>query len=395
MLRTTLLLLCLTWPAAPLGAADAGATEKVPVPEVMVGLDERIELISTAVEADREAAGLGWRPNEACESGDALALARDRFKKLVGERRAWLAERRQKTDQLAGHEFLHFRTRHFDLSLDLDELRVGRKKLDRQQAGVLYATRLEDYHDDLVKRLKLNPARMKAERRHQVFLLEKSKDAQQLTTELLGNTLGSGHKSTKVGSLESATLIWNDPNAISSDQELYQILIHCVAHNLYHDVGAYKNWLFDEHGWLYEGLAYYDVIRMFGPPITTCDFEDALDFKHWLSPHWEANIRRAVKTRRDPDPATVLGLGVEAMNAKHRQLAWSYIDFLMWYDASAMYFLLDATKGEGIASAKALSDAYDLDLATFQSEWKAFVRKQYSSKPRKGPTPPRSPRKSR
>lgn len=363
------------------------------IPACAEGLDARIEYFSPAIDADPVGAGLPWQPNPRCSDEGELEMTEMRFRGLVSDRTDWLAERRAAVDALIGFPVIHVRTTHFELAYDLDEIKVGRKKLKPVDGAALYAVRLEEHHDWIAATLGIDPESMERKNRTEVFIFKAIAPAATITTTVLGNTIGAGFKSNLVGSERSYFVLWNDPKFIESDEEFHQILVHGLAHNLYHDVKTYSTWLYDAHGWLYAGLAHHDEIRRFGPPITTCDPDDQLDFKHWLTPYWEANIRKAIKQRRDYDPAAVLDLDVDSMNAKHRQFAWSYVDFLMWYDAPKLADLLLKTKGEGMSSAEALQEVYGFDGPTFWSEWKRFVVDHYSTRPRKGPTPARKPRK--
>ncbi|MFG0318301.1 MAG: hypothetical protein ACF8XB_13580 [Planctomycetota bacterium JB042] len=391
------LLPCLLLAAIAPGASFAGDECVRPrtLPAAAEGLDPRIEFFSPAIDADPGGAGLAWEPDESCPDEAALELTRIRFDGLVADRKEWLAERRGDVERVLGGPSVHVRTAHFDLAFAVDDLKVGRRKVRRSDGAALYAGRLEDHHAWVVATLGIDPVWMKRKNRHQVFVLSDREAAERVVTELLGHKLGGGFKSNLVGPEDSYAVVRNDPTVVESDAALHQILVHTVSHNVQHDVKRYLTWLNDRHGWLYDGLAHHAEIRRFGPPITTCHRDDQLDFEHWLSPHWEANIRRAIKQRRDDDPARLIDLSVDDMNPKHRQFAWSYVDFLLWYDAPKMADLLDRTKGEGMASADALREVYGFDLPTFWEEWKAFVVEHYSSRPRKGPTPARKPRKTR
>ena len=188
-------------------------------------------------------------------------------------------------------------------------------------------------------------------------------------------------------------LLWPDRKYLEDDARFHQVLVHMLAHQVYHDVGEYVDWLHDSHGWLYEGLAFHDEIELFGPPITTCHPKDQLDLKHWLTEYWESNVLKAVKTRRDPEPSRVFGPAVGDLKPKERQFAWSFVDFLLWYDRAKMADLLVKTKGqERMSSVDVLSEVYGMTPESLVEEWRKFVRKHYKSKPRKGPTERRKDR---
>lgn len=365
------------------------------VPKIGRGLDERIEMVSAVFDADPQGMGLTWEPNEKCSDEVALDLAQNRFRSMVSDRRDWLNERRRKLSPFLGDDPVYVQTRFFELTFDMDGVKAGKKRLGRVASAILYAERLEDYVNHVLATVGIEPRGLRRDRRHQVFLLDEAEAAKTVTHEILGNTMGSGFKSSMVGYDLSGVVLWDHPDHISSDEEFHQVLVHCLAHNIYHDIGPFNHWLYEEHGWLYEGLSYYEEIMMFGPPITTCNPASSLDFKHWQTPYWEANIRKALKSRREYTPEQVLAHGVKTMNAKHIQFGWSYVDFLLWYDATKMDDLIVKTKGDGMSSADAIQEVYGFDLATFDAEWRKFVIAEYSTRPRKGKTPPRSPRGKR
>lgn len=370
-------------------AADAGDKTAVPLPKWARGLDERIEWISTLVEED-ENAGLGWRPNERCPDRDRLERARALHRDLVNERRDWLAERRRRADELCEAPFVHVRTRHFELAYGLSGDGLDRPKGKPLAGALRYAARLEDEWEFIRSSLDVLPQKMESGRRHEIFLVEEHRHAEKIATRVLGNEIRSGYRSVRIGHPVSGLVLEANRKYLPDDRTFHQALVHLVSHLVVHDVGEYRQWLHDRHGWLYEGLAYHDTIRRFGPPVITCRSDEIFDLKHWLSPYFEANVLKAVKTRRDPDPRRVLLVGVDDLMPKERQFAWSYVDFLLWKEPRDMAHLLELTKGERrLDSIRALEEAYGLDLETFAAEWKRFVLEHYSRRPRKGPTPPR------
>lgn len=377
---------------SPALAVPDSAREIVPVPKVAKNLDDRIELISTVIDADPVAAGLGWKPAKSCDNKELLRNAQTSFQELLGERKEWLAGRRGRVDRLLEEEPYHIRTKHFELSCELKSIKVGRKTVKGLDIALLYAKRLEDYWDQVAETLQISPSQIRRDNRYEVFLLDEDEGAKAIATNLFGNKLGTNYVSTRVGFPIAGVLIWNNREYIENDEQRYQRLVHSLAHLVYHDVGLYQHWMYDSHGWLYEGLAFYEEIRMFGPVLCSCEPKDGLDLKHWLSPFWEANIRKAIKQRREPNPTRVLSPGVEDLSYKDRQFAWSYVDFLIWYDAEQMAVLLEKVKGDKMSSEDALMEAYGMTPDDLLEKWTAFVKDHYKSKERKKPTPPRKPR---
>ena len=198
----------------------------------------------------------------------------------------------------------------------------------------------------------------------------------------------------RIGVPTSILVSWDDASKIrKNDEWRHQFLVHALSHHIHNDVGEYTFWLFDDHGWLYEGLAHFHEIRQFGQVRVYCGQEQVDEVRHWRSPHWESNVKKAVMAGEEVAFPNVINRNVTSLSIKDRQFAWSYVDYLMWENPGKMDEFLTALKGPRLKTRDALKQAYGLTMGQLQDGWKEFVMAEYRVKPRKKPyeRPPKRP----
>lgn len=350
---------------------------------------------SEQMRAHPESLGLPWIPCPKCRTPSVQARAQREFDGEFGKRKAWLDAREAEVDSITKTEPVHIETEHFVLTWDVPKLQVGRVYYDKHKAAHMYADRLELLYRQMHALMGITDTDTNRSQ-HRVVVLELLKHWQKLAPAMTNQGGGGGNGTSLIGvgpyvadptgAKGSCHIMWVDKKEIPDDFALYQTLTHRVSHHLVNDVREHKWWLFQRYGWVYEGLSFYMEIRNFGPPRVRCGREAGM-FEHWKGKNWEKNVKAAVMANEYPSFQEILQKSVEDLNARDVQFAWSWVDYLMWYDPTRMDELLGLMKGaRQLATRDALKEAYDLTVPQFVEGWVEFVKTEYSLKPKDGAT---------
>lgn len=335
---------------------------------------------SEAMKKDKAACGADEILCTRCKGASYYEDAKRDVESEIERRRAWLEDREKNVDRPVGREFVHIQTEHFILSFDLPSVKVGTVVYRTHAAAHLYAERLEKLYADIREIHELPESRIRAARRY-VYIVEGQK---------AGNILGTLHTNTGAGSRAiqygnpSHAVITLDKQNFREDADFHQHVAHVVSHLLYNDVDQVQHWLVERYGWVSEGLSHYIEIRYHGAPNTWCHRE-AGNFVHWKGKDWEANVKKAVLAGQQPSFEELQQKPADALDAKEHQFAWSYIDYLMWLDPTAMPKMIGLMKGPQLPVRECLQSAYGLSIPAFVAGWEQFVKSEYSLTPSKGP----------
>lgn len=345
--------------------------------------DGVVELCSVFLRGDEPNLGLDWTPCLKCKMPALKAAAEKEWNRAVGQRREFLDGRKQVEDKI-GHPTMFVKTKHFVLLWDLPEIKVDRRIYRQHEAMHLYAKRAEELYSEVLAMLGIEEHDMVGTT-HYLYLFERLKDAKELAPMLVQMPIGGGQKVSKIGAPVSVMVSWDDPEKIRGDDEVrHQFFVHSVSHHIHNDVKVYTFWLFKSYGWVYEGLAYLQETRQFGSPLVNCSQETG-GTANWKGKCWETNVRKALIAGEAPPFQQVISKGADQLSDMERQFSWSYIDYLMWENPNKMPQLLALMKGSQLPTRDCLEQAYGLTIGQFIDNWTAFVRKEYTATPYKGP----------
>jgi hypothetical protein len=292
----------------------------------------------------------------------------------------------REVDKLAGTRSLHCQTKRFEFTFDLPTVKIGNAVYDSHRAMHLYAKRAEDFFAEVQEFHGISDEEVNGKVRHHIAMLERQVHAKALAPHLTHLDLQGAAKVHKIGSEVSATVCWEDPRYVKSrgDAGRYQFLIHLLAHHVYHDLKGYEWWLYDRHGWLFDGTAHYWEYRKFGSPFVNCAQEQSggpID----ISTTFESSVRKLVNANQVAPLAAIVERNCATLSLAEKQFAWSYVDFLCWWDAKAFKKLMQGSLKRDVAARDAIKDAYGLSMPQIQERWEAFVKANYQLKERKGP----------
>jgi hypothetical protein len=359
---------------------------RVPNKLALSSVDAEKDVIycSEAMKKDKVAFGADEVSCLKCRGTSYHNSAKTEIDAEIESRKTWLADRKKQVDDLVRRECVHIQTRHFHLAFDLPSVKVGQVTYSKHAAAHLYAERLEALYAEIRDLLQLMEGEISGTRRY-VYLVEGDRAGAELATQHTNQT-GSRSARYGIGSIPHQIVTAYTKASFLNDEDYHQHVCHVVSHHIFHDVDQTQHWLVERYGWVQEGLAHLMEIRLFGPPNTWCHRE-ASGFVHWKGKNWEANVKKAVLAGTQPRFEELQQRPADALTAEEHQFSWSYVDYLMWLDPTAMPKLLGLMKGPQLPVRDCLQQAYGLSVPAFVAGWEEFVKTEYSLTPKKGPQP--------
>lgn len=345
-------------------------------------IEEGVTYCSIFMERDPETLGMDWMVCPKCRTPSVQESARREFEFEFEKRRKWLDARHQEVGQHAGTEVAYIRTDHFRIAWDIPRMKVGRRTLKLHDVMHLYADRMEELYQKILDLHGITERQTRGAL-HELFLFESQRTARRVGNHVLEGGMGSAKRKSLIGAT-SRHVRYYEIDETRTDKLFHQSLAHTVSHHLHNDIDQRKHWLFKRYGWVYEGLAHYIEIRMFGPPVTSCQ-QEAAGATHWKGKNWEGNVRKLVAAGNEPPFQDILQKGADALSAKDRLFAWSYIDYLIWLDSTRIPKFIGLMKGPQAPTRDALKQAYGLTVGQFVDGWREFVLTEYATRGKDGP----------
>lgn len=347
--------------------------------------EDGAEICSVVVDEDPTGAGYELIPCPSCLATSKVAAANKEHSGKLAKLKDWRDKFRE-IDRLAGSKAIHCETKRFYLTFDLPQIKVNKVIYDRHRAMHLYAKRAEDLFTEIQDFHGISDAEIGGKVKHHVAMFEKQSCAKALAPHTTHLELQGAAKVHKIGPAVSATVAWDDPRFVKTggDESRHQFFIHLIVHHIYHDMKCYEWWLYDQHGWLFDGTAHYWEYRKIGTPFVNCAQEQAggpIDMSHTF----ESSVRKLVNANQVRPLANVVERNCATLTLVEKQFAWSYIDFLCWWDAKAFKNLLFACLKRDTKTRDAIKDAYGMSVPQVQEQWEVFVKANYQLKERKGP----------
>jgi hypothetical protein len=340
---------------------------------------------SVVIDADPKGGGFEQIPCPDCLAPSKAEAAKREHSGRLAKQGEWRTRMRE-IEKQAGSSAIHSESKHFYLTFDLPKVMIGKVAYDRHRAMHLYLKRAEDLFAEIMAFHGISDAEVGSTVKHHIAMFERQSHAMALSPHLTNLNLQGGAKAFKIGPEKSATVAWDDPRFVKSggDEARHQFFTHLVAHHAYHDMKAYKWWLYDRHGWVFEATSFYWEYRKFGSPFVNCAQEQQggpLDMTHTF----ESTVRKLVNGGSAPSLASIVERNCSSLSLTERQCAWSYVDFLNFKDPKAFKTFLFRLLENEVAARDALKEAYGFSLPQVQEQWEAFVKANYSVKDRKGP----------
>lgn len=342
-------------------------------------LDEPNLRVSAYVDDDRKGASLPSLPCEGCRAPEQTAAAREQLKQQHAAMIAWREERAQiETLVKPRDELVFVDTEHFRLVFGLRKVTLASKKvLDTRRAALLYAQRLEQFHDWFQARLGYDDGKARVTR-HDIYLMGDLRTLQTVAHRYCN--LPTDRAARAVGD-PSILTTWPETGVYNRDADFHRHVLYHVSHLL---LGVYhlKVWLVEYAGWLEEGIAHVGEMELFTLAGNTSSQERPDDDR--ADADWEPLVRELIARNRTISFAELMRKRADQLSTIEHQLAWSYTDFLFKVHGH------DVVRGlvEDLKEARdpnrlrdSLRDRCNLTVTGIDEVWQAWVLQNYRQKP--------------
>lgn len=335
-------------------------------------------------ESDPDALGLDWMPCPKCTTSSKTIAAKREFDGEMAKRNDWLKQRRVLDKELGKSvKVCHLETPNYIMTFGIPQVKVGQVVYDLHKSAHLYAKRLEDLRAEFMALHQLTEDDMLKSAKPWIAMLDRLKDAQAVCSILTDRSFSGGQRVFLLGPNRAGVASWDDPEVCRTDEERYQVFVHLAAHFISHGLKDWHWWLFDKHGWMFEGIGFYWEFKKFGSPITTC-YSEQSGIK-LSTQHIEAQIKKLVTADNVRPLVSLVDKSASTLDELDRKFAWSYVDYLIWYDAKAFGKFLNLLLDNNQATRDCIKQTYGMTFPQVQERWLAFVRDQYATLPKKGP----------
>ena len=348
-----------------------------------------------AIEADDMA--MDWKPCARCKTPSVKKKAQQEWNAIEAANMAWLGERRS-VDEMLDSKFAHVETTHFIVSWNVPKISINRKSVKMHDAAHLYARRMEELYAKFQGLFGIED-RQNMRNKHWFYVLEKERQALEAGPVYAG-LQGSGTVKRAGGaSQESVAVMWRDKSEHPGDDDFHRHWIHSAVHqftSVFYDINWFKTgqkglsppWLNDKYGWLDAGLAHWFEMDFDQKCSTFCIREHDAKAR-WRGGDWRKNIWKAVMAEEAASFPEVISKPTQALSAREHQFVWSWVDYLMARDASAMGKALKMTKMEA-STRDILKECWGISTIGFESGWAEWVASEYAPSSKEGRGNPRN-----
>ena len=342
-------------------------TGKLPCPEHKKSdatLEEDVVYCSF-VYTDEVCGGTGWVSCEKCERPDVDAALLKQREGIPELRKAMV-----KMDEEMEFELHTAVSEHFVLVMELESLKVGKKRLNRHALAHKYLERLEHLYTDYTTILGVKDSEFTERIRVMIWANE--------TDQLAGSLrfCAQGAKNgVKLLGMTPTYSVCGTKQYFGGDEELHRAVIHNATHLL---LSAQKpvDWIGDKKGgWADAGLAHWFEDRYFGICDNYCyqEQDSNQDFK---GGKWKPAVKKMVAMKEEPGAGTVFSRNTDSLTLEEHAVSFSYIDFLIQKDPAMLNLLLKRMRAK-TPTRDALAEAFGLTVIEFQEEWRTWVADTY------------------
>ena len=327
-------------------------------------------------------AGVGLFDCEGCNNEVA--------QKWLEERRAGqarFAEELAELDTEMGRKLVKARSEHFVLVWDVEQMKVGKKRLKQHELLHLYLDRLERLFDDYLELMQAGEAEFAQPAR--VFVWWLLRDQEEASLRFCNNMGRTGVK--LMGSSINYSVLARAPAAgggtpgtasggqeLDKDEFLHRNLIHNVTHLLLsHQTPS--RWIGNiKGGWADAGLAHFFEERYFGVCDNYC-YQEVNSNRDFKGGKWKPEVRKMAARKDHPPVAEVFAQNTNTLTLEQHALSFSYVDFLLQRDGEAFSTLCRRLRGK-TPTRDALKETFGWTPFEFEEEWRAWVLATYPTR---------------
>ncbi|MDE0896975.1 MAG: hypothetical protein OSB10_10370 [Planctomycetota bacterium] len=317
------------------------------------------------VYTDEVCGGTGWVSCPSCERSDVdLELGAKR------EKMPEIREIMVKMDEEMKFELHTAVSDHFVLTMEIDSLKVGKKRVKHHALIHLYLARLEKLYADYTTILQVKDSDF-AER-IRIFVWANDRDQADGSLRFCQQSAGEG---VKLMGLHPTYSVCGTKRFHKGDEELHRNIIHNATHLL---LSAQKpvDWIGNKKGgWADAGLAHWFEDRYFGVCDNYC-YQEQNTNQDFKGGKWKPAVKKLVNMKEAPSVATVFTRNTGNLELDEHAVSFSYIDFLIQKDPKMLNLLLKRMRSK-TPTRDALMEAFGLSVIEFGEEWEKWVKDTY------------------
>ena len=328
-------------------------------------------LYCSAIEDCAECSGIGFLPCKKCGEGKRAGptlLARS-------VKLAVCKEGLKPLDEAMGRRLRKAESAHFVLVWEVDELKIGERRVKAHEALHVYLARLERLFEDYTRRLAVDATAFREKSR--VFVWYLPKDHERATVAFCEGQPGEG--GVKLLGLRPRYSVCASAKEMQrNDDRLHRNIAHSVTHLLLSHqqpiawIGNMKG------GWVDEGLAHWFEDKVVGICDSFCA-QEASQGPLFENGRFRLGVRKVVAKDEAPPLAHVVQLNVDVLLSPLDAFAFSYVDYLLTLGGEKFDALVRKLKAKTPTS-EAIQAVYGMNLLELESRWKAWVLETYPTR---------------
>lgn len=342
-------------------------TGKMPCPEHKKSdatLEEGVVYCSF-VYTDDLCGGTGWLSCEKCERPDVDAALLKHREGIPDLRKEMV-----KMDEEMEFELHTVVSEHFVVVMELESLKVGKKRLKRHALAHKYLERLERLYTDYTTILGVKESDFTERMRVMIWANETDQEEGSLRFCAQGAKYG-----VKLLGMTPTYSVCGTKQYFSGDEELHRGVVHNTAHLL---LSAQKpvDWIGDKKGgWADAGIAHWFEDRYFGICDNYC-YQEQDTSQGFKGGKWKPAVKKMVSMKEEPNAGTVFSRNTDSLTLEEHAISFSYIDFLIQKDPAMLNLLLKRLRSK-TPTRDALAEAFGMTVIEFQEEWREWVADTY------------------
>ncbi|MCZ6596384.1 MAG: hypothetical protein O7B99_01965 [Planctomycetota bacterium] len=309
--------------------------------------------------------GVGWIDCPRCDNEPVQEAIETKRAALPG-----FGEGLKEIDDAMGREVRKAESEHFVLVWEIDEMKVGKRRLSDHELLHLYVDRLEEVFDTYTE--VLGAEEQEFEKKTKVMIWYHMQDHLRAGLYFCEGQGRSGIKllgSTSVYSVSGTKRFFKD------DEALHRNVVHSVAHLLLSHQRP-SRWLGNiSSGWADAGVAHWFEDRFFGICDNYC-YQEVNSNRDFKGGKWRPAVRKMVAGDDAPPMAHVLQQNTTTLSLPAHAVSFSYIDFLIQKDPEKTNLMLKGLRSR-VPARDAIQEIWGWKVLEFEREWKVWVLATY------------------
>lgn len=262
---------------------------------------------------------------------------------------------------------------HFFVILEVEEMKVGRTRLDGHQLLHLYVDRLERLFADYTALLGVGEGEFEEKTRVMAWSFGADhRKAARLYCDL------DSEGGVKLLGLHPTYTVPVTQQLLKDDEFMHRNVIHNAAHLLMsHQKPSY--WVGNiKGGWADEGVAHWFEDKYFNRCDNYC-YQEVNTEQRFKAGAWKPEVKKLVALGEAPGLADVFQQNTDTLSPVQHAVAFSVFDYLAAQDASKLNTLLVSLRSK-TPTRDALKEAFGLSIIELEGAWRAWVLETYPAR---------------